>query len=212
MHWFDALILRIAHMGPWGVVLFVIAYIAAAVTLAPAFVLTFAAGAIFGLWRGTLIVYIASLLGSVAVYGLAAPLAHGRVMRRLERDTRVSAIRRAVIGDALWVMFLLRLSPLVPYVLLNYALALSGVRFKDFVLASIGMLPAIVMYAYYGKIVGDVAKLAAGVSPPRGVAYWVLVVVGLIATVWATHLITRAARRAMEQQRIAQALRGSLPE
>ena len=80
-------------------------------------------------------------------------------------------------------MFLLRLSPLVPYVLLNYALALSGVRFKDFVLATVGMLPAIVMYAYYGKIVGDVAKLAAGVSPPRGIEYWTLVGVGLVATI-----------------------------
>jgi len=210
MNWLEAVVVRVAHMGPWGVVLFIAAYVAAAVTLAPAFVLTFAAGAIFGLWRGTLIVFFAALLGAIAVYGLAAPLANGRLMRRLERDARVAAIRRAVVSDALWVMFLLRLSPLVPYVLLNYALALSGVRFKDFVLATVGMLPAIIMYAYYGKIVGDVAKLAAGVSPPRGIEYWTLVAVGLVATIWATHLITRAARRAMEQQRITATLDASL--
>jgi uncharacterized membrane protein YdjX (TVP38/TMEM64 family) len=212
MSWLQAVVLRVAHMGPWGVVLFTAAYVAAAVTLAPAFVLTFAAGAIFGLWRGTLIVFFAALLGAIAVYGLAAPLAHGRIMRRFERDARVAAIRRAVVSDALWVMFLLRLSPLVPYVLLNYALALSGVRFKDFVLASVGMLPAIVMYAYYGKIVGDVAKLAAGVSPPRGVEYWTLVGIGLVATIIATSMITRAARRAMEQQRITGGLDASVPE
>jgi uncharacterized membrane protein YdjX (TVP38/TMEM64 family) len=210
MNWLEAVVVRVAHMGPWGVVLFTAAYVAAAITLAPAFVLTFAAGAIFGLWRGTLIVFFAALLGAVAVYGLAAPLAHGRIMRRLERDARVAAIRRAVVGDALWVMFLLRLSPLVPYVLLNYALALSGVRFKDFVLATVGMLPAIIMYAYYGKIVGDVAKLAAGVSPPRGIEYWIVVGVGLVATIWATSMITRAARRAMEEQRIAGAIDASL--
>ena len=209
-HWLEAIVLRVAHMGPWGVVVFMIAYVIAAITLAPAFVLTFAAGAIFGLWRGTLIVFFSAMLGAIAVYGLAAPLAKGRIMRRLDRDRRVAAIRRAVVGDALWVMFLLRLSPLVPYVLLNYALALSGVRFKDFVLALVGMLPAIVMYAYYGKIVGDVAKLAAGVSPPRGVEYWTVVGVGLVATIWATHLITRAARRAMEQQRIAAGLEASM--
>jgi len=212
MNWGEAVFLRVAHMGPWGVVLFTAAYVAAAVTLAPAFVLTFAAGAIFGLWRGTLIVFFAALLGAVVVYALAAPLAHGRLMRRLERDARLAAIRRAVVGDALWVMFLLRLSPLVPYVLLNYALALSGVKFKDFVLATVGMLPAIVMYAYYGKIVGDVAKLAAGVSPPRGIEYWTVVGVGLVATIVATSAITRAARRAMEQQRIAEALDAPLRE
>ena len=65
-------------------------------------------------------------------------------------------------------MFLLRLSPLVPYNLLNYALALSGVAYRDYLLASVGMLPAIIMYTYYGKVVGDVAALAAGVAPPRG--------------------------------------------
>jgi uncharacterized membrane protein YdjX (TVP38/TMEM64 family) len=200
MHLFDTLVLRVAHMGTWGVVLFICTYIVAAVTMAPAFVLTFAAGAIFGLWRATAIVYVSMLLGSIAVYGLAAPMAQGRVMRRLDRDPRVSAVRRAVVGDARRVMFLLRLSPLVPYNLLNYALALSGVRFKDFVYASVGMFPAIVMYAYYGKIVGDVAKVTAGVSPPRGVAYWTLVALGLCATVIATTMITRAARRAIEQQ------------
>ena len=201
MPWLDSLVLRVAHMGPWGQVLFVAAYIAAALTLAPAFLLTFAAGAIFGLWRGTLLVYVGALLGSIAVYGLAAPLARSRVLDWLDRDPRVAAVRQAMVGDALWVMFLLRLSPLVPFNLLNYALALSGVSFKDFVLASVGMLPAIVMYAYYGKIVGDVAKLAAGVSPPRGVEYWTLVGLGLVATVVATTMITRSARRAIEIQR-----------
>lgn len=202
MHFFDATVIRIAHMGSWGVVLFIVTYVVAAVTLAPSFLLTFAAGAIFGLWEGTMICYVAMLLGSVVVYGLAAPLAQGRLMQRLDRDPRVAAVRHAVVGDARRVMFLLRLSPIVPYNLLNYALALSGVNFKDFVIASVGMLPAIVMYAYYGKIVGDVAKLAAGVAPPRDVGYWTVVALGLIATIVATTLITRAARRAIEQQRI----------
>jgi uncharacterized membrane protein YdjX (TVP38/TMEM64 family) len=119
-------------------------------------------------------------------------------MRRLDRDVRVAAIRRAVGGDGIWVMFLLRLSPVIPFVLLNYALALSGVRYRDYLLATIGMFPAIFMYVYYGKVVGDVAKLAAGVAPPRGPEYYVLLVVGLAATVAATTVVARAARRAMK--------------
>ena len=75
-------------------------------------------------------------------------------------------------------MFLLRLSPLVPFNILNYALALSGVRYPDFAIALLGMIPAIVMYTYYGKVVGDVAALAAGVAPPRGPEYYALLIVG----------------------------------
>ena len=89
-------------------------------------------------------------------------------------DERVAAVRHAVAGGGVRIMFLLRLSPLVPYSVLNYALALSGVRYADFVVALLGMIPAIVLYTYYGKVVGDVAALAAGVSPPRGVEYYLL--------------------------------------
>jgi uncharacterized membrane protein YdjX (TVP38/TMEM64 family) len=194
----ERLVLGLADLGPWAPVLFVLAYIAAAVTLAPAFLLTFAAGAVFGLWRGTLLVYIGAVLGSSAVFAIASPLARSRLLRWLDRDPRVAAVRSAVVGEGVWVMFLLRLSPVVPFVLLNYALALSGVRYRDFLVASVGMFPAIVMYVYYGKVAGDVAKLAAGITPPRGPAYYVLLVVGLVATIVATTAVTRAARRAMK--------------
>jgi uncharacterized membrane protein YdjX (TVP38/TMEM64 family) len=201
--WLAALVLRLADLGAWAPVLFVAAYVAASISLAPAFVLTFAAGAVFGLWRGTLLVYVGAVLGSSAVYALAAPLARSRLLRWIDRDPRVAAVRQAVVGQALWTMFLLRLSPLVPYVLLNYALALSGVRFRDYLLASVGMLPAIVMYTYYGKVAGDVAALAAGVAPPRGPEYYALLAVGLAATVLATTSITKAARRQIEAGRQA---------
>ncbi len=201
MNWLTEAALRLTHMGPWAPVLFIAAYVAASITVAPAFLLTFIAGAVFGLWRGTLFVYLGALLGSSAVYFLAAPLSHSRVLRWITRDQRVAAVRSAVVGEGFWVMFLLRLSPLVPYVLLNYALALSGVRFRDFALASVGMLPAIVMYVYYGKVVGDVAALAAGKAPPRGPEYYVLLTVGLAATAVATTMVTRAARRAVDKQR-----------
>jgi uncharacterized membrane protein YdjX (TVP38/TMEM64 family) len=201
MDWLGSVILRLTHLGPLGAVLFILAYIAASLTMAPAFLLTFAAGAVYGLWRGTLLVYVGAVLGSSAVFALASPLARSWVLRWVDRDPRVAAVRMALVGDAVWVMFLLRLSPLVPFVLLNYALALSGVSYKDFLLASVGMLPAIVMYVYYGKIVGDVAKITAGIAPPRGTGYWVFVGVGLVATIVATTMITRAARRAIDQQR-----------
>jgi uncharacterized membrane protein YdjX (TVP38/TMEM64 family) len=188
-------------MGPWAPVLFVVAYVLSSVFLAPVFLLTIAAGAIFGLWRGTLLVFVTKMLSSSVVFGLASPLSRSRLMRWADRDPRVAAVRRAVADDGVWVMFLLRLSPVVPFVLLNYALALSGVRYRNFVIAMAGTLPAIIMYVYYGKIIGDVAKIAAGVSPPRGPGYYVLLVTGLIATILATTSITRASKRAFDNAR-----------
>jgi uncharacterized membrane protein YdjX (TVP38/TMEM64 family) len=203
MDWLEALVQRLADLGAWGPVLFIGIYILAAITLAPAFLLTFSGGAVFGLWRGTLLTYVGAVLGASAVYALAAPLARSRVLGWIDRDPRVAATRRAVVKDSAWIMFLLRLSPLVPYNLLNYALALSGVTFRDYLLASVGMIPAIIMYSYYGKVVGDVTRIAAGVVPARGTEYYVMLGVGLIATFTATHLISRAAKKAMAGEELA---------
>ena len=200
MDWIAPLIRELAELGSWGPVLFIVMYVIAAVVLAPAFVLTFSAGAVFGLWRGTLLTFVGAVLGASAVYAVAAPLTRSRVLRWIDRDPRVAATRRAVARDSGWIMVLLRLSPLVPYSLLNYALALSGVRFRDYLIALIGMVPAIIMYAYYGKVAGDVTRIATGVSPPRGTEYYVMMIVGLIATFAATHLIGRAAKKAMAEE------------
>ena len=203
MDWLAPVVLRLQDLGPWGPVLFVLMYIVAAVVLAPAFFLTVAAGAMFGVLRGSIFVFIGASLGATAVYALASPLADSRLMRRVTRDSRVAAVRSAVTSEALLITFLLRLSPLVPYNVLNYALVLSGVRYRDFAIGLLGMIPAILLYTYYGKVVGDVAALAAGVAPPRGPEYYVLLVVGLIAIVISTTLVTRAARKAIEGQRNA---------
>lgn len=202
MDWLAPAVLKLAEIGPWAPVLFTLLYIVAAVTLAPAFFLTVAAGAMFGVWRGSIIVFIAASLGASAVYAVGTRVARFGWIKRVTRDPRVAAVRAAIQGDSRWIMFLLRLSPLVPYNVLNYALVLSGVRYVDFAIALIGMIPAIIMYTYYGKVVGDVAALAAGVSPPRGPEYFVLLGVGLIAIAVSTTMITKAARRAMERQQV----------
>ena len=169
-------------------------------TLAPAFLLTFAAGAVFGLWRGTLLVYVGAVLGASAVYALAAPLARSRVLGWIDRDPRVAAVRRAVVKDSAWIMFLLRLSPLVPYNLLNYALALSGV--------TLSRLPAGVGRDDAGhrhvRLLREGRRRRARTSPPASrrpaaTEYYVMLVVGLIATFAATHLISRAAKKAMSE-------------
>jgi uncharacterized membrane protein YdjX (TVP38/TMEM64 family) len=204
MHWLSTLLLQLAALGIWGAVLFVLLYIAATITMAPAFLLTVAAGAIWGVWNGSVLVFVAASMGASAAYVLALRLSGTRVLAWLDRSPRITAARNAVRHDGAWVQFLLRLSPVVPFILLNYALGLARVRYRDFLLALVGMIPAIVMYAYYGKVVGDVALLAAGVAPPRGTGYYVLLSIGLAATILATTLITRAAQRAIqEQQRLS---------
>ena len=202
MDWLATAVVALSDLGEWTPVVFVAFYIVAALTLVPAsFLLTVSAGAMFGVWRGSVLVFIGASLGASLVYAIASPLAGSRWMQRVTRDPRVGAVRAAVASEGPRIMFLLRLSPITPYSIVNYALALSGARFGDFVAALPGMIPVIVMSTYYGKVVGDVAALAAGVSPPRRPEYYALLLGGLIVTIVSTILITRASRRAIERQR-----------
>ena len=118
MQWLTAIVLRIAELGAWGPILFVALYAVVAIPPgAPAFLLTVAAGALFGVWWGTTLVFIGASLGASAAYAVSVRVSRTRMMGWMDRDPRVSAVRGAVAGEGAWVQFLLRLSPLVPFIL-----------------------------------------------------------------------------------------------
>jgi len=186
-------------LGVWGPLVFVLGYAVAVVAFVPGSVLTLAAGAIFGLAKGTVYVFVAAVLGSAAAFLVARHLARAAVERRIARNPRFAAIDRAVAAEGRKIVFLLRLSPVFPFTLLNYVLGLTRVRFADYVVASPGMIPGTLLYVYYGKLAGDVATLAAGAPAPRGAGYWTVLALGLAATVAVTTVVTRAAGRALRE-------------
>ena len=191
------LVARVAALGPWGAAAFVVGYAVAVVAFVPASLLTLAAGAVFGVVRGTLLVAAGATLGASAAFLLARYVARDAVARRLARMPRFAALDRAVGEEGRRLVFLLRLSPVIPFGLLNYALGLTRVRFADYLVASVGMLPGTLLYVYTGKVAGDVAAVAAGAAPPRGAAHWLVLGVGLVATALVTVRVTRLARRAL---------------
>lgn len=185
-------------LGPWGPVAFVVGYAVATVAFVPGSVLTLAAGAIFGLVEGTLLVLTAATLGSIAAFLVARYFARDMVARRVEGDARFAAIDRAVEHQGRRIVFLLRLSPVFPFNLLNYALGLTRVRLLDYAVASIGMLPGTLLFVYSGKVAGEVAALASHAEVQRGLGYYLSWGVGLVATALVTVLVTRIARRALD--------------
>jgi uncharacterized membrane protein YdjX (TVP38/TMEM64 family) len=186
-------------LGPWGPVVFILGYAAAVVAFVPGSILTLAAGAIFGLLKGTIYVFIAATLGSALAFLVARNVARRAIERRLAGNPRFAAIDRAVAAQGRRIVFLLRLSPAFPFTLLNYALGLTQVRFADYLIASIGMLPGTLLYVYYGKLAGDVAALAGGAPVEKNAGYYAVLVLGLVATVVVTTIVTRTARRALKE-------------
>ncbi len=187
-------------LGVWGPVVFVLGYTVATVAFIPGSLLTLAGGAIFGLAEGTALVFAGASLGATAAFLASRYMVRGAIERRVAAEPRFAAIDRAVGREGFKIVLLLRLTPVVPFVLLNYALGLTRVKLRDYVLAFSGMLPATLLYVYYGKVVGDLAEIAAGGGGERGWETWVFTGVGLVATIAVITVVTRIARRALREE------------
>lgn len=190
----------VASLGAWGPLAFIAGYSIAPVIFAPAFLLTIAAGAIFGFLKGVFYVMIGATIGATLAFLTGRYLARHFVERLLHRDPRLQIIDRAVERHGFRLVALLRMSPAVPFVLLNYALGLSRVKLLDYVAASIGMLPVVAMYVYTGKVAGDLATLASGAAQPRGPLYYATIGLGFVSTVGVTVYVTRIAKQAIEHE------------
>jgi uncharacterized membrane protein YdjX (TVP38/TMEM64 family) len=189
----------VEELGVWGPLAFIAGYAIAVVAFVPASALTIAAGATFGLVRGTAYVFVAASLGACLAFLVARHLARAAVERRIAGDRRFAAIDRAIGQEGRRIVLLLRLSPVFSFNLLNYALGLSRVRFVDYAVACIGMLPGTLAYVYSGKLAGDVATAAGGAGDGGSLARRALLVAGLVATIFVTVLVTRIARRALSE-------------
>jgi uncharacterized membrane protein YdjX (TVP38/TMEM64 family) len=195
------LVAWVDSFGVLGGVLFVAVYAAAVVLFIPASWLTLAAGAVFGLVQGVAYVFAGAVLGSALAFLVGRYLARPWVERWAARAPRFGAIDRAVARDGRRIVFLLRLTPLIPFTALNYLLGLTRISLRDMLLASPGMLPGTLLYVYYGRVIGDLAAVAAGAASPRGAGQYVLLAVGLVATLVVTVHVSRLARRAIDDAR-----------
>jgi len=119
-------------LGWWAPAAFIVAYALATVAFIPGSLLTLAAGAIFGVLHGTAICFVAASTGAALAFGVSRHLARAAIERRLAGNERFAAVDRAIARDGRKIVLLLRLSPVFPFNLLNYALGLTRVRFSDY--------------------------------------------------------------------------------
>jgi len=187
----------IQNLGFWAPIIFILIYIIATVLLISGAVLTLGAGAIFGLVKGYVYVSIASTLGATAAFLIGRYLAREWVAKQIENKPRFQAVDGAVAKQGWKIVGLTRLSPVFPFVFLNYAFSITQVSTRDYILASwLGMLPGTLMYIYLGSLAKDLASLGTTTQENNNLV-WILRIIGLIATVAVTLYITKIAKQAL---------------
>jgi len=199
--WLAAALTWIHGLGPVAPLVFLLIYIVACVLLLPGSVLTLGAGAMFGVAYGFVIVWISATLGATAAFLVGRYLVRDWVTRKIAANPKLQALDTTVTREGWKIVALMRLSPVIPFNLLNYAFGATRVSLRDYVLASaVGMLPGTAMYVYLGSVAGE---LAAGSARARTPLEWAFYGVGLVATVAVTVYLTRVARASLSRRAAA---------
>jgi uncharacterized membrane protein YdjX (TVP38/TMEM64 family) len=187
---------RLVAMGTSGHALFVAIFALATLAFLPAWILALAAGAAFPYAEACALCLAGSTLGSVLCFLTARHLVRAAVERRLAASPRLAALDEAFAAHGTLVVFLLRLSPIVPYNLLNYLLGATRVRLRDVLAGAVGMIPATLLFVGVGRTMADVGEAAVG-ERTRSAGEWALVAVGVVATLAVTFLLARTSSRAL---------------
>jgi len=191
---------RQAELAQWvagnfwlAVGLFSLVYIAVtALSIPGAAVMTLAAGALFGLVTGTIIVSFASSIGASLAFLTARFLLRDSLRARY--GERLRAFDAGIERDGAFYLFTLRLVPLFPFFLVNLLSGLTALRLPTFYgVSQLGMLPGTIAFVYAGTQLAQIDSLKGILSPGLIGAF---VAIGLLP------LVMRAFARALAARRV----------
>jgi uncharacterized membrane protein YdjX (TVP38/TMEM64 family) len=141
-------------LGLLGPLIFALAYAALTVLLVPGAPLTIAAGALFGVVGGGIVVVFGATAGAGAAFLISRRSARGAVEQ--VRGARLEALERRFGGQGFPAMLLLRMIPLVPFNALNYAAGATAISTRDYMLATVtGIVPGVFVFTALGAGLSD---------------------------------------------------------
>lgn len=163
-----------------GLVFFSVYVVVTAMSLPGAAILTLAAGALFGLSMGTLIVSFASTIGATLAFLASRYVLRDAIQRRF--GDRLKAINEGMAKDGTLYLFTLRLVPLFPFFLVNLLMGLTPVRTLSYYWVSqLGMLAGTLVYVNAGTQLAQINSLVGIVSPGPLLSFALLGVFPMLA-------------------------------
>ena len=189
-HWIN-------HHGALGVFVFFVAFFIGTIFFVPEAVFEVAGGVLFGIWWGTAVVTLAGMITGIAVFLSTRHLFLDRALKMCEKHPKLAAVRHATEKNGLRMMFLLRLAP-INFMMLNFMLGVTKVRFTSYLISFIGTIPGIFAAVYFGHLAKHVTKIAGHVDT-HSVTEDIVELVGFIVVVIVTTYITYEARKALRE-------------
>lgn len=169
----------VKEAGSAGPVVFMVIYAVGTVFFLPGSVLTLAGGALFGPVLGTFYNLTAATLGAMVSFVAARYLAHDWVEKKTGGG--IKQLKQGVEGEGWKFVAFVRLVPVFPFNLLNYALGLTKIKFSHYSIATyIFMLPGAIAYTYLGYVGREAIAGGEGLIQKVMLALAFLAIVGFL--------------------------------
>lgn len=178
---FDAMALAswVKNAGSAGPLLFMLVYVIGTVFFLPGAVLTLAGGALFGPAFGTFYNLTGATIGAMISFLAARYLAHDWVEKKTAG--RLKQLKQGVEAEGWKFVAFVRLVPLFPFNVLNYALGLTKIQFSHYSIATyIFMLPGAFAYTYLGYVGREAVAGGDGLIQKVMLALALLAIVGFM--------------------------------
>lgn len=173
----------------------------ATMILFPGSVLCMAAGAAYGVALGSCLVWVAIVIGQTIAFGLGRYIFRDFVVHHAcQKIANFQAIDSAIAKSGWKFVVLLRLSPFIPYNLLNYALSVTGIGLAQFTIASsLSVIPWIFFLTYLGSVTRSAVMDSAAEGFKLDSIGWVPWCLSLIVTALSLFGISIITKRAICQ-------------
>ncbi|WP_242412019.1 TVP38/TMEM64 family protein [Cyanobacterium sp. IPPAS B-1200] len=191
----------IKEMGFWGFILFIAIYNIATLLFIPGSLLTMKGGCLYGVIWGTIYVSIAAILGAIFAFLLGRYFCRDWVLKKLDQYPKIKAIEKAIAQEGWKIVFLMRLSPLFPFNLLNYLLGVTKISFRDYLIGSLGIFPGVFAYVYLGSFAVDLSSVDQSYysgNNDNHIMSLILRIIGLLATLLLTIYLNKLAKKALK--------------
>ena len=142
-----------------GIFAFVFIYILIVLLILPASWLSLLSGFLYGSYIGSIIVFIAASIGASAAFFISKSFFAEKLNKLISRYPKFSVMEQVVQRGGLKLIFLARLSPIFPFSILNYFYGLNKIKFRDFALGLLGIIPGTFLYCSIGSFAKSLQDL-----------------------------------------------------
>ena len=182
-----------------GPLAFALMFTILATLMVPSSFMKLVAGALFGFGGGLLAGWLGAMGGAMLAFVSGRYLLSEKVQSWAKKHSKMAALDKVVEEHGLVVTVLIRLSLVIPYNVVNWALGPSKIKTRDYAIGNVATVFPTILYAWWGSRLGNILTIGQGAGPPKDALWWSSMIFSIVITIGGIIWMDRISRSFLER-------------